>query len=104
MDKLTSSKGFLLAEMCIVLIAAATLTLIYLPASEFKNAESYTFGDSYLMTQSDAIVHAQRISLDDPEVNVVFNEKGNVNQAMTITKGNKTIVIELGGGRIVYQP
>ena len=56
------------------------------------------------MTQSDAIVHAQRISLDDPEVNVVFNEKGNVNQAMTITKGNKTIVIELGGGRIVYQP
>jgi len=90
--------------MCIVLIAVVSLTLIYLPASDFKNAESYTFGDSYLMTQSDAIVHAQRTSLDDPEVNVVFNQKGNVDQAMTISKGNKTIVIELGGGRIVYQP
>jgi hypothetical protein len=104
MDRLTFSKGFMLAEMCIVLIAVVSLTLIYLPASDFKNAESYTFGDSYLMTQSDAIVHAQRTSLDDPEVNVVFNQKGNVDQAMTISKGNKTIVIELGGGRIVYQP
>jgi len=94
----------MLAEMCIVLIAVVSLTLIYLPASDFKNAESYTFGDSYLMTQSDAIIHAQRTSLDDPEVNVVFNQKGNVDQAMTISKGNKTIVIELGGGRIVYQP
>jgi competence protein ComGC len=102
MDRLTSNRGFMLLEVCMTIMIISIMTLIFLPCCEFREAESYTFGDAYLETQSRAIAEQQPEELER-EPYISFNEKGNVSQAMTLHLGNKEIVIELGGGRLVYR-
>lgn len=90
-------------DLCATVLALALMTIIYLPSTSLKNADSCTFGDSYLQKQSTAIAKRERGEYNDEDASVSFNEKGNVSQAQTITKGSRQIVIELGGGRLVYR-
>ena len=64
--------------------------------------EYYAFVDKYLYLQSSAMKQATSISFE--EYNVCFNQKGNVNQAKTIYfKNERSIIVELGGGRLAIQ-
>ena len=101
MDMHISNKGFSLIEMCIVLFVISVLMLlptnIHIPDTEY-----YAFVDEYLYLQSTAMKQAQPVSFDI--YNVRFNQKGNVNQAKTIYfQNNRSIVVELGGGRLATQ-
>ena len=108
MARPTSSSGFTLLEVCIVLLCISVLSLLYLPAREMEVSSYYTFPDAYLLAQSEAIRKAEKTMYysDSSEVpDVSFNEKGNVNKAMTLHFENrsKDIIIELGGGRLVFR-
>jgi competence protein ComGC len=103
MDRLTSSKGFLLLEVCVAVMIIAVMTILYLPWTDFKNVAGRSFGDAYLEKQSSAICHREKTELEEDDISLSFNEKGNVNRAMTVQEGNQEIVIELGGGRLVYK-
>ena len=76
---------------------------MYLPTSiHLPDTEYYAFVDKYLYLQSTAMKQAKRISFD--EYDIRFNQKGNVNQAKTIYfKNERTIIVELGGGRLAIQ-
>lgn len=95
-----------MVEMCIVLLGITLLACILPVIHEFHDDGYLTFGDAYLRTQSEAIVTArdqQYISAEGKVV--VFNENGNVRRAETLSfrKRKKKIIIELGGGRLVYR-
>lgn len=102
MEKLQSNKGFTLVEMCIVILSLSTLALICLPAHEFSQGEWYLFPSMYWNIQSQSILNSEerQIEVEDGYI-VYFNEKGNVKQAKTLTIGERKIVVELGGGRLV---
>ena len=100
------TKGFTLIEMCIVLVAISLLSLIGLSCSNFKSQDYYAFGYDYLLNQSKALATATSQEVEGPggEV-IIFNEKGNVQQARSIifSSINKVIVVELGEGRLEYK-
>ena len=93
----------MLVEVCVALIVISLMTLIYLPYVEIANMDYFTFGDSYLNKQSEAIAGRKRAELDQDEASISFNAKGNVDQARTIIFNDRSIVVELGGGKLVYQ-
>ena len=52
--------------------------------------------------QSEALRKNEKIFFDDK--NISLNANGNVNKAQTIHfENNKDIVVELGGGRLVFK-
>ena len=108
MARPTSTSGFTLLEVCIVILAMSVLTLLFLPVREMEVSSFYTFPDAYLLAQSEAIRKAEKTMYysDSPQVpDISFNEKGNVNKAMTLRFPDRAqeIIIELGGGRLVFR-
>lgn len=106
MDRLTSTEGFTLVELCIVITGISVLACMSLPMREFSQDDYEVFGDGYLKTQSEAILSSQDKEYISPGGKAVrFNEDGNVQKAETVRFGkkNKKIIIELGGGRLVYR-
>ena len=102
MDMRISNKGFSLLEMCVVLFAISVFMMLLPTNVHTLETEYYAFEDKYLYLQSTAMKQAKRISFE--EYNVRFNQKGNVNQAKTIYfQNNRSIVVELGGGRLATQ-
>ena len=97
-----SNKGFSLLEMCVVLFAISVFMMLLPTNVHTLETEYYAFEDKYLYLQSTAMKQATSISFE--EYNVRFNQKGNVNQAKTIYfKNERTIIVELGGGRLAIQ-
>jgi competence protein ComGC len=88
-------------EMCITIMVIAIMTVLYLPCVQAHDTEQYTFSNAYLERQSEAICEREHRELED-DSEIAFNAKGNVNRAATLTKGNRKIIIELGGGRLVF--
>ena len=77
MDKHLLTKGFTLLEMLIVISIISMIIMI-----TFTN----------------------KISIDKDYYAISFNANGNVNKAQTIHfENNKDIVVELGGGRLVFK-
>lgn len=104
MDRLTSNKGFLLVELCIVTLSLGFITCLCMHSYETEQAAYYEFSDEYLCKQSEAIAKSQKMEMSvDFGSPITWNEDGNVNQARTICFGKKKIIIELGGGRIVFR-
>jgi len=104
MDKRRLNKGFTILELCVVIIIMSIMTLIYLPFSNFYENEEYSFPDEYLLKQSEALMKSDdTYYVLDNGKEIFFNEKGNVRQAFTIDFDHQTIVVELGGGRLVYK-
>ena len=102
MDMRISNKGFSLLEMCVVLFAISVFMMLLPTNVHTLETEYYAFEDKYLYLQSTAMKQAKSISFE--EYNVRFNQKGNVNQAKTIYfKNKRTIIVELGGGRLAIQ-
>ena len=102
MDMRISNKGFSLLEMCVVLFVISVFMMLLPTNIHSLETEYYAFVDKYLYLQSTAMKQATSISFE--EYNVRFNQKGNVNQAKTIYfQNNRSIVVELGGGRLATQ-
>lgn len=102
MEKHPWNKGFTLVEMCIVILSLSTLTLLCLPAHEMSHADWYLFPSIFWKKQSASILYCEENELETEDGFIVhFNAKGNVSQAKTISIGEKKIVVELGGGRLI---
>ncbi len=92
----------MLSELCIVIFGIGILMTLSLPVHEV-DLSYYTYGDAYLKQQALSLAEAAHTTYeaDNP---VTFNANGNVTQAKTIYfQSNRKIIIELGGGRIVYE-
>lgn len=108
MDRPTCSSGFTLLEACAVLILLGIVSLFFLPVKSEEISAWHTFPDGYLQKQSEAIRRAEHTVYEpeDGKMPVIeFNEKGNIRKAMTLYFPERSgrIVIELGGGRLVFR-
>ena len=102
------NSGFSLMEACLVILCLSVLTLFTLPHPHQEADSFHTFPDAYLKAQSEAIRRADYatcFSEDGSVSDITFNEKGNVNKAMTLhfEKHRTSVIIELGGGRLVFR-
>lgn len=95
-------KGFTLLEMCVVVFIISLLTVVMHAGVFHLDSAYYGFYDQYLFLQSQAMTSHTRVNFDTYPI--TFNEKGNIKQARTISfERHRTIILELGGGRLVYQ-
>lgn len=92
----------MLIEVCVSMVIIVIMTLMYLPCTTFQETDSYTFGNHYLETQSHALAERETEVLEE-NPSIYFNAKGNVNKATTLHIGHQEIIVELGGGRLVYR-
>ena len=104
-----SRKGFTLTEMLLTLFLLCMLTLLVLPYRQSTGQSYDCFPDQYLYLQSDALRRAEDTDYEDPLgelfLPIHFNGSGNVDLARTLpftVRGYERIVIELGGGRLVF--
>ncbi len=111
MDKPYYNKGFTLVEMILVLFVISTFTVLVLPLISFPNLDYYLFANEYLLFQSECIKeNKQEEFYSEVSVNynypIVFNEKGNVQMAQTITfpfEESLKLISQLGGGRLEFK-
>ncbi len=102
MGKRMHKKGFTLIEMCLVIVLMSILFTISIKHSINTSYPYYQFPSKYLRVQSEAILEANHKELID-EYAISFNENGNVKKAQTLHFPQGDIVVELGGGRLVYK-
>ncbi len=110
MDRHRQAEGFTLLELCLVIFVISLLSTIFTKSAAVPDTEFKVFPYRYLYLQSKAIAEAQSVVYEDPNGSVneeiVFNSKGNINSARTIQFVHngiiKTVIIELGGGRLVF--
>ena len=102
MDKHLSTKGFTLLEMLIVISIISMIIIVTFTNKISIDKDYYAFASHYLFMQSEALRKSEKTFFDDK--NISFNANGNVNKAQTIYfENNKDIVVELGGGRLVFK-
>lgn len=109
MARRTSTKsGFLLAEALVALAVLSLMVMLASNVSAFETDPYHVFAADYCLSQSAALASAKRTELksraeDLPSIS--FSDKGNVSMARTLTlgKGKRQIVIELGFGRLVFR-
>ncbi|MDI9517780.1 MAG: type II secretion system protein [Erysipelotrichaceae bacterium] len=107
MDKQLFNKGFVLLEFIVVFILISILFYFIVPMFKVKNYDYLLFDDYYLYIQSLSMANKEDNVLEmdfdgiSYDKNVVFNEKGNVNQAQTIIFDNRKYTVMLGTGKIV---
>lgn len=106
-DRHTLNSGFTVAEMLAVIMILSFAMILFPMQKADTDMSEKSFLPDYLLAQSAAIASSERTELPHnaqyPAVS--FNEKGNVSRAMTFafSKTGREIVIELGGGRVVYR-
>ncbi len=104
------TEGYMLADLCLSVSVLCCLTVILLYRPRSTSQAFHLFPDRYLRLQSEAILDSayREVGLqDDAGVTVHFNGRGNVDQARTVTFttsfSRRSVVIELGGGRLVFR-
>lgn len=99
------TEGFALGECCIVILLLSIFTALWLPVCELSDTDYYTFPDNYLFYQSEAIKEHKRTDFETGSHHGAFNRKGDVYLAETLSflHGRKRIIVELGGGRLVFR-
>ena len=100
------NKGSTLAEMCIVLVILSLLSLLWIMVKPMPSVSRSAFAARYLYEQSEAMVRAHRNEYTDEDSGEIihFNEKGNTDSPRTIRFSEDVrLIIELGGGRLVFR-
>ena len=100
------SKVFALLECVLVLLVMAALAPLALQPDMSETMQYHAFADEYLLEQTEAMAAAESRPVDLPGAEGIhFNGAGNVSQARTITFPGRDsrIIIELGGGRLVFR-
>ncbi|WP_078712324.1 type II secretion system protein [Anaerorhabdus furcosa] len=107
MDKQYYNRGFTMVEMILVLFIISSVSILVLPLLRLPNMEDMQFANEYLVQQSECIkMNNQQEYQSEIQANypypIIFNYKGNVQMAQTITFPSKhtQLVSQLGGGRI----
>lgn len=96
-----------MVEMLVVAALVSTFTFFYIPIASLPTFDYHTWPYRYLETQTKAILYQTPQMMED--VNdasgplIGFNDRGNVRKAMTVPFREGNIVIELGGGHLVFQ-
>ncbi len=90
-----------------MLVIVSVLSLTVLPAGLFQETEWYAFPYRYLLAQTEAMARSaetQIISDTGSYPDIRFNRRGNVSKAMTLEIGKRQrhVIVELGGGRLVF--
>lgn len=107
MVKQNIKKGYLISDLLVTLIIITSIFASLIPLFKDINYDYLIFQDYYTYNQSYSMANKTNIDMDMnfKEIlyytNIVFNEKGNVNQAQTIKFNNSIYVVELGAGRLV---
>jgi hypothetical protein len=109
MARRTLTEGFLLAES-LAAVVILSLFAVLLGNMPFYETDAYhVFPADYCLGQSAAMAGAESCSVDHRSPGFVcdirFSDAGSVNMARTLVlgKGNRTVVVELGFGRLVFR-
>ncbi len=107
------NSGFSMLELLVSMFILSICMLLFVPAISIDSFNRYEFIYEYFLTQSNAMYMQEPHVFNSHYSNIYhnyqirFNEFGHVNQAQTVVvdEFNKEyeIVIQLGGGRIVYK-
>ncbi|MBQ7993706.1 MAG: hypothetical protein IJ252_11830 [Solobacterium sp.] len=109
MARRTLNKGFLLAESLAVIVCISLFALLLGSMPVYETDAYHVFPADYCLAQSAAMAKAESCSVDHRSNEFIsdirFSDAGNVNMARTLLlgKGNRTVVIELGFGRLVFR-
>ena len=95
-----SKKGFSMLEMLASLVVISALMLVSLNNTKSLNLDHYYFLNEYLLSQSEAMLNKERVSLQH---GISINSMGKVNQAKTIEFKNHKVIIHLGNGYATCQ-
>ena len=107
MDRHMLNSGFTVLEMLAVIMILSLMMILFPMQKCDTDMSEKTFVPDYLLAQSAAIASSERTQLPqkDGYPSVSFNARGNVSKAMTFafSKTGRQIIIELGGGRLVFR-
>ena len=105
MDKLSCHKGYLMLDLLLALIIITILTTLTSTIQPLKQTEYYEFHDAYLHQKSIAMLQSESLAFNTDDTSIYFNDKGNVNQARTVSynviNAIKEYTIQLGTGVII---
>ena len=105
-QRTSATDGFTLLEMMVVMACLSVMALIAIPAVTFE-ADEMVWPYRYLAAQAEAIRNSESTEMEDEEgyagACISFDEKGYIPQAGTIHFEKDDIVMELGGGRLVFR-
>lgn len=93
--------------MLIVTACLSVMAMIALPAVTFTRSDETVWPYRYLEAQARAIAASEETEMEEEEGYegelIRFDEKGYIPRAGTVYFGEKAIVMELGGGRLVFR-
>lgn len=105
MDRQRWNSGFTLIEMCFVLLIVSLLSSVSLRMRIPGSVKRTVFAAGYLEAQSEAMRTYRRLDVTDGETGETlhFNAQGNTDSPRTLYFGDHRLIIELGGGRLVFR-
>ena len=105
-DMRTSNSGFTVTELCLCIFALSVLASLGAGYITDPDNAYYEFPRKYLLRQSQALAAAEDRYLDfDGLPSVRFHANGNIDRPAALQVGSRgrVIVMELGGGRLVFR-
>ena len=98
-----------MAESLAAIAMISLFAVILGNLSFYETDTSHVFHSDYLLAQSIAMAKAEPSQVecrsDEPLPEIRFSDAGNVSMARTLVigRGSRTVVIELGFGRLVWR-
>ncbi len=105
-DMRTLNSGFTVIELCLGIFALSVLASLGTGYIMRPDNAYYEFPRIYLLRQSQALAAADDRYLDYEGLPAVrFHANGNIDRpsALQVGRGGRVIVMELGGGRLVFR-
>lgn len=102
------NKGYLMAEILIVMIIMMVVSVLYLPRDFTFDLSDYRFMNEYHLAHTKSLLEGKAVDVDnryhmDYRFPIYFSKEGNVNMAQTIIGHKHQMVIHLGSGYITYE-
>ena len=102
------SKGYLMAEILIVMVIMMIVSILYLPRDIAFDLSDYRFISEYHLAHTLSLLEERVVNLEDlHHMNyrypIYFSKEGNVNMAQTILGHKHQMVIHLGSGYLTYE-
>jgi prepilin-type N-terminal cleavage/methylation domain-containing protein len=103
----SATDGFTLLEMLVVMACLSAMAMIAVPVTSWQYRDYTVWPYRYLEAQAEAIRKAETVEMKEEEgyegERITFDEKGYIPRAGTVRFHDREIVMELGGGRLVFR-